>query len=128
MNSRGRDESALRVPPATQRLEGDEEPVAQVDLRLVPSDDLAPLRGEVQFSRQALLLRHAIPLPGVQGARPIVTCDHHCGETADSGPMNAYTAPEPVAQGDRRVDAVTVNFGLRATWRVVPTSRSSSGR
>ncbi len=89
----GRDEPALRVPPATQRLDGDEEPVAQVDLRLVPRDDLAPLGGEAQFSRQALLLRHAIPLPGVQGARPIVTCDHRCGETADSGPIGCVYCP-----------------------------------
>ncbi len=56
MNSRGGMTPALRMTPATQRLEGDEEPVAQVDLRLVLRDDLAPLGGETQFSCQSLLL------------------------------------------------------------------------
>ena len=50
------DDPALGVAPAAQRLEGDEESVAQVDLRLVLRDDLAPLDGEAQIACEPLVV------------------------------------------------------------------------
>ena len=50
------EDPALGVAPAAQGLEGDEESVAQVDLRLVLGDDLAPLDGPAQIACEPLVV------------------------------------------------------------------------